>query len=271
MYDAYYYELEQYAHHQARFEASGGAIAPPPGPGPFPGSIDASTLPADPPAPAPGTGAAKKPGSLVKPTRDHKNVRPAPAPAANTNAAGKKKSADTGADAPAHGEPGHTHSPSCPHHPHNHGPTNQPPSAAAKAKAAAEHYDDEDDDELDDDEEYDDDEYDDDDVDDDDVDDEYDDDDDFDSVHGHHHHHHHHHDHSHPAAPGLKKLAKPVGGPLGQAKALPTDADDFTSFGKTITVKGECLRSRSCHTPLSSTHPLSPNATRSRRRLDRGR
>lgn len=39
LYDAYYEELEQYANHQQRYQSSGGKIPPPPGPGPFPGSI----------------------------------------------------------------------------------------------------------------------------------------------------------------------------------------------------------------------------------------
>ena len=39
LYDAYYEELEQYANHQQQFLVSGGKISPPPGPGPFPGSV----------------------------------------------------------------------------------------------------------------------------------------------------------------------------------------------------------------------------------------
>lgn len=39
LYDAYYEELEQYANHQQQFLVSGGKITPPPGPGPFPGSV----------------------------------------------------------------------------------------------------------------------------------------------------------------------------------------------------------------------------------------
>lgn len=39
LYDAYYEELEQYANHQQQYVVSGGKIAPPPGPGPFPGSV----------------------------------------------------------------------------------------------------------------------------------------------------------------------------------------------------------------------------------------
>ncbi len=38
LYDAYYEELEQYAHLQQRYVSSGGP--PPPGPGPFPGSVE---------------------------------------------------------------------------------------------------------------------------------------------------------------------------------------------------------------------------------------
>ncbi|PWY98901.1 hypothetical protein BCV70DRAFT_207629 [Testicularia cyperi] len=39
LYDAYYDELEDYANHQQRWASSGGTIPPPPGPGPFPGSV----------------------------------------------------------------------------------------------------------------------------------------------------------------------------------------------------------------------------------------
>jgi hypothetical protein len=40
LYDAYYEELERYANIQQRYASSGGAITPPPGPGPFPGSVE---------------------------------------------------------------------------------------------------------------------------------------------------------------------------------------------------------------------------------------
>ncbi|KAJ3738673.1 salt tolerance down-regulator-domain-containing protein [Lentinula detonsa] len=40
LYDAYYDELEQYANYQQRYVSSGGTIPPPPGPGPFPGSVE---------------------------------------------------------------------------------------------------------------------------------------------------------------------------------------------------------------------------------------
>ncbi|KAI5998437.1 salt tolerance down-regulator-domain-containing protein [Pisolithus marmoratus] len=40
LYDAYYEELERYANHQQRYLSSGGTIPPPPGPGPFPGSVE---------------------------------------------------------------------------------------------------------------------------------------------------------------------------------------------------------------------------------------
>nr|CDI56501.1 conserved hypothetical protein [Melanopsichium pennsylvanicum 4] len=39
LYDSYYDELEEYANHQQRWASSGGTIPPPPGPGPFPGSV----------------------------------------------------------------------------------------------------------------------------------------------------------------------------------------------------------------------------------------
>jgi hypothetical protein len=40
LYDAYYEELEQYANYQQRYVNSGGTLTPPPGPGPFPGSVE---------------------------------------------------------------------------------------------------------------------------------------------------------------------------------------------------------------------------------------
>jgi hypothetical protein len=40
LYDAYYEELEQYANIQQRYASSGGTTSPPPGPGPFPGSVE---------------------------------------------------------------------------------------------------------------------------------------------------------------------------------------------------------------------------------------
>lgn len=39
LYDAYYDELELYASHQQKYVESGGQLPPPPGPGPFPGSV----------------------------------------------------------------------------------------------------------------------------------------------------------------------------------------------------------------------------------------
>ncbi len=40
LYDSYYDELEAYAHHQAQYQSTQGAIPPPLGPGPFPGSVE---------------------------------------------------------------------------------------------------------------------------------------------------------------------------------------------------------------------------------------
>ncbi|OBZ74306.1 Stress response protein nst1, partial [Grifola frondosa] len=40
LYDAYYEELEQYANYQQRYISSNGALPPPQGPGPFPGSVE---------------------------------------------------------------------------------------------------------------------------------------------------------------------------------------------------------------------------------------
>lgn len=158
LYDAYYDELESYANHQVRYASSGGTIAPPPGPGPFPGSVDASTAPS-PSAPAvpPASGGGKR---VVRTTRNHKNVRPAakkknpaapppppPAPAAppakDHHHHGHAHSHHHG---PAHGEPGHTHSTSCPHHPHNHG--NGKAKGGSTGKDVEEYDEDEDEDEY---------------------------------------------------------------------------------------------------------------------------
>ena len=40
LYNAYYEELEQYANYQQRYICSGGTLPPPPGPGPFPGTVE---------------------------------------------------------------------------------------------------------------------------------------------------------------------------------------------------------------------------------------
>jgi hypothetical protein len=141
LYDAYYDELEQYALQQRRYQSSGGAIPPPPGPGPFPGSVDLDRVQAavDRAAPAPSSATGRQ--SLVKPTKDHKNVRPAAQPAAS----------------------GHTHTASCPHHPHHHHhhpsstnpndrgkcPAPHPPDDAYESEESEEEYDDEDDEEYD--------------------------------------------------------------------------------------------------------------------------
>jgi hypothetical protein len=127
LYDAYYEELEQYAHHQQRYKSSGGTIAPPPGPGPFPGSVD----------------------MILPPTTDLVKGAKKPAPAAKAPV----KPATKG------------HSPGCPHHPHHHThthngrkcnghhPTTPAPAPAAAAKPiAAQQYveDEEDEDDFDD-------------------------------------------------------------------------------------------------------------------------
>ena len=90
LYDAYYDELEAYANHQQRYASSGGTIAPPPGPGPFPGSVDLKEYPSS--SPAANKSTVKTVAS--KTAKDHKH-------------SGK-------------GGNHHNHSPSCPHHPHNH-------------------------------------------------------------------------------------------------------------------------------------------------------
>lgn len=228
LYDAYYDELESYALHQVRYaNAAPGTIAPPPGPGPFPGSVDAATT-----TPATAAPPAKKHAGIVKPTRDHKNVRPAakkkPPPSSTVANAGhgNHHGHHHHHDGPAHGEPGHTHSPSCPHHPHNHGTT---PNAQAKAKGTAveEHYDDEEGDEEDeeDDEEYDDDEY-----DDEEDDEDYDDEDDVGQDGD---------PQQQQQLPTANiKSNKTANAKLNNNDPSSTDAD-FFGFGKSLTVKGE--------------------------------
>lgn len=112
LYDAYYAELEAYASHQAAHLNAPHAHPPPPGPGPFPGSVETNILP----APPTNAANATKKASVVKPTRDHKNVR-LPASRNKKTSTTTNNAANNG---PAHGEPGHTHSANCPHHPHNH-------------------------------------------------------------------------------------------------------------------------------------------------------
>jgi len=64
LYDAYYEELEQYANYQQRYVNSGGTLPPPPGPGPFPGSVEldknGAVVNHSPPARPVGKGAAKQ-------------------------------------------------------------------------------------------------------------------------------------------------------------------------------------------------------------------
>lgn len=107
LYDAYYDELESYANHQAEYRKSGGAIPPPIGPGPFPGSVDMETvLPAS-VAPSAGkaqTAVRNTPQPALKQTAVKQNLQPPPA----SKAVAKVKDAH------------HTHSPSCPHYPHTH-------------------------------------------------------------------------------------------------------------------------------------------------------
>mgnify|MGYP000616148223 CR=1 FL=1 len=178
LYDAYYDELESYALHQQRYASlPPGTIPPPPGPGPFPGSVDASAIPPTPPADPNAAAATAKAqrGRVVKPTRDHKNVRPAakkaapppakpptaaavppvpPVPAAGHHTHGHTHAHHGHTHAnPGHGEPGHTHSPSCPHHPHHHGAAGNGNNDRQKNKAAVVHPEEPDEDEFDDDEE----------------------------------------------------------------------------------------------------------------------
>lgn len=102
LYDAYYEELEQYAYHQQRYQSSGGTIPPPPGPGPFPGSVDTSLLPSH----TSTTAVAKRTQQSLPPKSTGKTTnKTVNAPIVNT--ANTKN---------------RNHSPSCPHHAHHHGP-----------------------------------------------------------------------------------------------------------------------------------------------------
>ncbi|CAH7684202.1 hypothetical protein BY996DRAFT_4587717 [Phakopsora pachyrhizi] len=167
LYDAYYDELENYAEASKRYYGSdtvnrGGKALPgmypkPPGPGPFPGSVDVMTTTAQPPSQT-----AKK--TVPKPSRDHKNIRPRPQQAALqqphppqptiannrnhypqlTNAVKrtlplpsqpKKNISHNGSS-----DHDHVHSPSCPHHPHHHDSNHYHPSSNGnRGKGVANH------------------------------------------------------------------------------------------------------------------------------------
>ncbi|KAG0140248.1 hypothetical protein CROQUDRAFT_53542 [Cronartium quercuum f. sp. fusiforme G11] len=154
LYDAYYDELENYAEASKKYYGSSsdsklkpgvkGSSNPtiypkPPGPGPFPGSVDVMTTP----NPSTTNSATPKKAVVSKPTRDHKNIRPRPTP--HTQHASVQNSNSYPSQPPAkrtlpppstttnqpkkapshqsnHSDQDHTHSPSCPHHPHHHGP-----------------------------------------------------------------------------------------------------------------------------------------------------
>lgn len=130
LYDAYYDELESYANHQQMYQESGGTIAPPVGPGPFPGSVDVERIhptnqaqqpvqPPPPPPPAasqgrniPTSGKKAPPVSKTGRTNAPQTQPPPPPTLAAPPAKGNNAKQDKH----------HTHSPSCPHHPHTHGP-----------------------------------------------------------------------------------------------------------------------------------------------------
>lgn len=69
LYDAYYDELEQYASDQQKYVESGGQVPPPPGPGPFPGSVALDSQ-----------GAVIGGNALTKPPakRQHQHTHPPP-------------------------------------------------------------------------------------------------------------------------------------------------------------------------------------------------
>ncbi|WAQ89320.1 hypothetical protein PtA15_11A7 [Puccinia triticina] len=160
LYDAYYDELENYAEASKKYYGSDlkakgdkglpGAYPKPPGPGPFPGSVDIMLTATQPPAQV----ASKK--AVPKPTRDHKNIRPRPQqavpqqthpPPQSTNGTNGHYQQPAGAAKRSLPPPSqlkklnshnsnsdhdHTHSPSCPHHPHHHGPNHYHPSNRGK-------------------------------------------------------------------------------------------------------------------------------------------
>ncbi|KNF03880.1 hypothetical protein PSTG_02968 [Puccinia striiformis f. sp. tritici PST-78] len=163
LYDAYYDELENYAEASKKYYGSDlktkgdrnlpGAYPKPPGPGPFPGSVDIMMSATQPSTQTP----SKK--AVPKPTRDHKNIRPRPQQAAlqqthpptqstnGTNGHYQQPAAKRTLPPPAqlkklnshnsNSDHDHTHSPSCPHHPHHHGPNHYHPSNRGKGVANA--------------------------------------------------------------------------------------------------------------------------------------
>ncbi|PLW34499.1 hypothetical protein PCASD_09795 [Puccinia coronata f. sp. avenae] len=166
LYDAYYDELENYAEASKKYYGSDlktkcdkglpGAYPKPPGPGPFPGSVDIMMT-----STPPSTQAASK-KAVPKPTRDHKNIRPRPQQAVpqqthpppqptnvTTNGHYQQPPGAAKRNLPpqsqlkklnshnSNSDHDHTHSPSCPHHPHHHGPNHYHPSNRGKGVANA--------------------------------------------------------------------------------------------------------------------------------------
>ncbi|UZJ53029.1 hypothetical protein CBS101457_002349 [Exobasidium rhododendri] len=74
LYEAYYDELELYASHQQKYVESGGQLPPPPGPGPFPGSVALDSQ-----------GAVIGGNAVTKQTtkRTHQHTHPLPPPSVN--------------------------------------------------------------------------------------------------------------------------------------------------------------------------------------------
>lgn len=166
LYDAYYDELENYAEASKKYYGSDlkmkGVKSPvgypkPPGPGPFPGSVDVMTTNVQ---QTNNQSSLKK--TVPKPTRDHKNIRPRTLPnshqthppiqSVNSNSPypqqppGKrtiplppqpKKALSHNSNS----DQDHTHSPSCPHHPHHHGPNHyhHHPNTNTHGKAVSNH------------------------------------------------------------------------------------------------------------------------------------
>jgi len=173
LYDAYYDELESYAHHQKAYENSKGMdprIPPPIGPGPFPGSVDIDKMLSSPVSTAPpasnsrpaATNTAAKKTTNTTPAHPAKGKThpPPPAPAAAAAKAPPPAAAPAtnAAATTTQSKDKHSHSPSCPHYPHthdhkhhhHHAPTSKdrgkatqtapPPAATAAARKQQHHH-----------------------------------------------------------------------------------------------------------------------------------
>ncbi|KAI9625949.1 hypothetical protein KEM48_010649 [Puccinia striiformis f. sp. tritici PST-130] len=143
LYDAYYDELENYAEASKKYYGSDLKTK----------GTETYLEPTQPSTQTP----SKK--AVPKPTRDHKNIRPRPQQAAlqqthpptqstnGTNGHYQQPAAKRTLPPPAqlkklnshnsNSDHDHTHSPSCPHHPHHHGPNHYHPSNRGKGVANA--------------------------------------------------------------------------------------------------------------------------------------